>query len=119
MRPRPPLRRVRAAAWALRAAIAARRQLAGGQMPPLDLPPVPELPDSSTWTVNFVLDKAMFTCLVRATVRQAWHAAHGWQRDLVIGVRPPDSDFEAHAWLEGDDPRAAEGYYELTRRGPA
>ena len=41
------------------------------------------------------------SCLVRAIVRQAWEAAHGRRRDLIVGVTDP-AGFRAHAWLEGD-----------------
>jgi hypothetical protein len=41
------------------------------------------------------------TCLVNAIVLQAWEAAHGQRRDLVIGTTGPDG-FHAHAWLDGD-----------------
>lgn len=116
MRLRRRLRSVLAAAWALRAATSARRQLAAGRMPPLDLPRVPRLPDSAVWGVHAALRPRLFTCLVRASVRQAWHSAHGWQRDLVIGVTAPGPHFQAHAWLDGDDPGAAGTYHELARR---
>jgi Transglutaminase-like superfamily len=117
MKPRQRLRSLLAAAWALRAATSARRQLSAGRMPPLDLPRVPpRVPDSAIWGVHAALRPRLFTCLVRASVRQAWHSAHGWQRDLIIGVKAPGPDFEAHAWLEGDDPGTAGAYHELTRR---
>jgi transglutaminase superfamily protein len=119
MRVRSRLRAVRAASWALRAGWAARRQLGAGKMPPLDLPPVPRLPATAGWAVHAALRPRVFTCLVRAAVRQAWDAAHGWRRDLIIGVRTPGENFAAHAWLDGDDPRAGEGYHELLRRGAA
>jgi hypothetical protein len=38
---------------------------------------------------------------VNAIVLQAWEAAHGQRRDLVIGTTGPDG-FHAHAWLDGD-----------------
>jgi hypothetical protein len=41
------------------------------------------------------------TCLVNSIVVQAWEAAHGRRRDLVIGITGLDG-FRAHAWLEGD-----------------
>lgn len=41
------------------------------------------------------------SCLVNAIVLQAWEAAHGRTRDLVIGTTGPNG-FRAHAWLEGD-----------------
>jgi hypothetical protein len=41
------------------------------------------------------------TCLVNSIVLQAWEAAHGKRRDLVIGTTGPNG-FHAHAWLDGD-----------------
>jgi hypothetical protein len=40
-------------------------------------------------------------------VLQAWDAAHGRSRDLVIGITGPDG-FRAHAWLDGDPTPAAD-----------
>jgi hypothetical protein len=39
--------------------------------------------------------------LVNSIVLQAWEAAHGCDRDLVIGITGP-TGFRAHAWLDGD-----------------
>lgn len=47
------------------------------------------------------------SCLVNAIVLQAWEAAHGRRRDLVVGVTGPNG-FRAHAWLEGDPVPAAD-----------
>ena len=63
------------------------------------------------------------TCLVNSIVMQAWEAAHGKHRDLVIGTTGPE-DFEAHAWLEGDpvvpasesDAQSVRDFSELLRR---
>ena len=52
---------------------------------------------------------------MRATIRQAWHAAHGSRRDLVIGVTPPARGFRAHAWLDGDPPSEWAEYHEVHR----
>jgi hypothetical protein len=93
----------------------ARRRVAAGGLPPFELPKAPAVPLSAGYGVELALRPPVFTCLVRASVRQAWFAAHGVARDLVIGVTTPD-DFKAHAWLEGDDPRASTGYSELYRR---
>jgi hypothetical protein len=49
-------------------------------------------------------------------VLQEWFAAQGSLRDIVIGVTAPNSDFQAHAWLEGDPPCHSEGFKELLRR---
>ena len=119
MRTRPRLGSLRAGAWAVRAALSARREVRAGRMPPYALPPVPPVSESSVWMVQAVLPPPLFTCLVRASVRQAWHAAHGWRRDLIIGVKAPGEDFGAHAWLEGDHSHSVAGYHELTRRSAA
>ena len=58
------------------------------------------------------------TCLERATVLQAWDAAHDRPRELIIGVTSPRKGFRAHAWLEGDPPCHEEGFTELLRRPP-
>ena len=47
------------------------------------------------------------SCLVRAIVVQAWEAAHGRHRDLIVGVTGA-TDFRAHAWLDGDPVPLAE-----------
>jgi hypothetical protein len=106
---------LRALAWAWRAALDARRQVAAGELPPLDLPPVPKVPLSAEYGVHLALQPRLFTCLVRASVRQAWLSGHGVARDLVIGVTEP-GEFKAHAWLEGDPPHGQAGYLELLRR---
>jgi hypothetical protein len=46
--------------------------------------------------------------LVNAIVLQAWEAAHGRRRDLVIGTTGPEG-FRAHAWLEGGPDLKVEG----------
>ena len=104
----------RAAVWAFRAALVVRRRVAEGGLPPFGLPPVPPVPASAAGGVLLALRPRLFTCLVRASVRQAWLKAHGVRRDLIIGVTSP-RDFSAHAWLDGDPPAAAAGYTELTR----
>jgi hypothetical protein len=104
----------RACAWALHAALVARRRVAGGGLPPFDLPAAPPVPLSAGRGVRIALRPRVFTCLVRSSVLQAWYAAHGIRRDLVIGVTSP-RDFTAHAWLDGE-PGAGEGYAELMRR---
>jgi len=105
---------LRALGWALHAAVVARRRVAAGELPPFDLPAPPPVPLSAGGGVRIALRPGRFTCLVRATVLQAWYAGHGIHRDLIIGVTSP-RDFTAHAWLDGD-PHAGEGYAELMRR---
>ena len=109
---------LRAAWWTVRAARRARRQLAHGSLDNLVLPAVPPLPYEGRRAVGAVLRRRSDTCLVRASVRQAWDAAHGVPRDLVIGVTAPGSGFKAHAWLDGDPPCQSEGFHELLRRPP-
>ena len=109
---------LRAAWWTVRAARRARRHLVRGGLDGIILPAVPPLPYEGRRAVGAVLRHRSDTCLVRATVRQAWDAAHGHPRDLVIGVTAPGSGFKAHAWLEGDPPCQSEGFHELTRHPP-
>jgi hypothetical protein len=49
-------------------------------------------------------------------VLQRWLAAHGDQRDVIIGVLAPAEGFGAHAWLEGETPSSP--FQELTRVVP-
>jgi hypothetical protein len=113
---RTDLATLRAALWTLRAARSVRKQLGAGQPMPQRLPAVPRVPATAERGMKGVLTRREDTCLVRALVRQAWFAAHGSPRDLVIGVTPPSAGFRAHAWLDGDPPCHDEGYHELVRR---
>jgi hypothetical protein len=63
-----------------------------------------------------VLDRRPDTCLTRALVLQRWYASHGRRDDVVIGVAAPGQEFEAHAWLGGDETCAGDGFTELLRR---
>jgi hypothetical protein len=57
-------------------------------------------------------------CLVRASVRQAWLAAHGEAHDVVIGVAvDPPRELRAHAWLAHEQDEGA-GYEEIARVAP-
>ena len=105
---------VRAAAWAARASVAARRQLKTVRLEAIELPPAPGLPRHAGRGVQAVLRHAGGTCLERALVRQRWLAGQGVARDLVIGVAagPP---FSAHAWLDGDAAASSDGFQELGR----
>jgi hypothetical protein len=80
------------------------------------LRPPPKLPPEAEKGVSAVLRYRRNTCLVRAAVRQKWFASRGSHRDIVIGVTAPNSDFQAHAWLDGDPPCHSEGFEELLRR---
>ena len=107
---------LRAALWALRALRVARRELRAGRWESIELPRVPAVPDSAERAVEAVLRRRGATCLPRAVVRQAWFAARGSARDLVVGVTAPSGGFAAHAWLEGDPPCHTQRYQELLRR---
>lgn len=116
---RPPdLAELRAAFWTLRAATRARRDVARGGIEAVSLPRVPPVGMQASRGVVGVLRRTSHTCLVQATVRQAWLAAHGQRRDLIIGVKGPAAELEAHAWIDGDPPCHSEGFRELHRRPP-
>ena len=76
----------------------------------------PRVPEQAEAGVASVLQIMNTTCLERATVRQAWLAAQGLPRDLIIGVTAPGAAFSAHGWLEGDPAFEHEGFDELLRR---
>ncbi len=110
---------LRAAWWALRALRVARRAagsgaaIRGGD----HVPRPPVLPECAVGGVLAVLNRRPTTCLARALVLQRWYASHGRLHDVVIGVRGPTLELEAHAWLDGEE-SAGEGYTELLRRPP-
>ena len=104
---------LRATLWALRAVAAARRQLRRDGINRIELPDPPDVPESAVRGVQAVLRRQPATCLERALVLQRWYGAHGRPHDVVIGVAGSAESFEAHAWLEGEDP--GRGYRELSR----
>jgi hypothetical protein len=63
--------------------------------------------------VGIALRARRASCLESALVRQAWQAAHGRERDVVVGVTAPSDGFGAHAWLDGE--RGGEEFGELLR----
>jgi hypothetical protein len=108
---------LRAAAWAFRASARIREELAATPASaPLTLPSVPDIAETGERGVAAALRLTRANCLVEATVRQAWYAAHGDLRDVVIGVTAPSAGFAAHAWLDGDSSYQSEGFHELLRR---
>jgi hypothetical protein len=108
---------LRAAWWTLRAT----RRAARSDDPDakLTLPRVPPVSPHAERGVLAVLRRRSDTCLTQSRVRQAWLAAHGVKRDLIIGVKAPGDGFKAHAWLEGDPPSSHAGFAELARRPPS
>jgi hypothetical protein len=109
---------LRAAWWATRALRQARLALARGDLEHISLARPPRLPADAGYGVHAVLRRRSATCLERSLVLQRWHAAHGRPLDVVIGVKPPVSDFAAHAWLEGEPPPRGMTFGELTRLSP-
>ena len=86
-----------------------RRLLAAEGLEAALAPPAPpRLPPEAERGVRAVLRRRGESCLVRAVVLQAWEAAHGRRRDLIVGVTDP-AGFRAHAWLEGDPLHADAG----------
>jgi hypothetical protein len=113
---RGALRVLLAGWWTVRAARAVRSQLARHALAPIVVPAVPaSLSAAGPRAVHAVLRWSRAPCLERATVLQAWYLAHGWPRDVVLGVQG-SAEFGAHAWLDGTSGGA--GYAEVTRRPP-
>jgi Transglutaminase-like superfamily len=108
----------RAALWANRALTDVRRALAAGRLEGIAVPPPPRLPSSAERGVGAVLRRRSASCLERSLVLQRWHAAHGRQLEVVIGVRAPVDDFMAHAWLDGEPPPPGMTFDDLVRLSP-
>ena len=107
---------LRAAWWALRTARRTRRLLAAEGLEAALAPPAPPpLPAEAERGVSAVLRRRGESCLVKAIVLQAWQAAHGRRRDLIVGVTDP-AGFEAHAWLDGD-PRHTDAGVDTSQLG--
>lgn len=109
-----------AAIWAVVQLRRVRRRLSTMRMQTVHVAPPPRgLPDHARPVVVAVLRVRHATCLQRSLVLQAWDAAHGRRRPVVIGVTAPSQGFRAHAWLQGDrDCDAGEGFNELLRLEP-
>lgn len=106
---------LRSAVWATRAAVVAHRQLRRTPLAQVRLPSPTSYPPHARRGATAALRAFAASCLVRALVLQAWDAAHGTRRALVIGVTAPSSGFRAHAWLEGDRECHAGEFRELSR----
>ena len=106
---------IRAAVWALRSCRRVHRS--AGVIAGPGLPRVPDVKPAAFAGVRHVLWLRGEQCLVSAYVRQAWLAAHGDARELVIGTTGPEG-FAAHAWLSGEDATQGVGYHELVRLAP-
>ena len=105
---------LRAAWWAFAAFRRTRRALRRERITDVFVTPPPELPVRAGRGVRAVLRRSDATCLERAFVLQAWEAAHGGCRDVVIGVNTGGERLAAHAWLDGE-PQDGAAYEELLR----
>jgi hypothetical protein len=110
--------RIATARWTLSALRAVRSRLTEQGLDAASAPPAPVVRAAAEKTMLHMLRLSRETCLVKSLVRQSWYMAHGDERDLVIGITVPAEDFEAHAWLEGDDVDEVDGFTELVRRRP-
>ena len=116
MRRPPDIATLRAAWWTDRALRHARAGLRDGALHDVVLPTLPRLPAGAERGVRAVLRRREHSCLERSLVLQRWLAAHGDERDVVIGTTGP-AGFQAHAWLDGDEDGAAR-FVELSRLPP-
>ncbi len=116
MRRPPDIPTLRAALWAQRALLSARRQLRAEELERVALPAPPGLPERAGRGVDALLRRRAHSCLEGALVRQRWLAHLGDDRDVVIGVSAPSESFAAHAWVDGDPDGG--GFAELRRLRP-
>ena len=106
---------LRAALWSLRACLRVHTAPDARGLHPPRLPRVPAVPAAAIAGVEHVLWLRSEQCLVRASVRQAWLAAHGEEHDVVIGVAlDAPGELRAHAWLAHEQHEGA-GYEEIAR----
>lgn len=112
---RPPdLSSLRALWWARQSLRRVRRDLVERPLQEVRAEPPPTLPADAFRGVRYALRTLSGTCLEQALVLQAWHAAHGDARSVVIGVTA-SRDFAAHAWLDGEPTASTQSYDELLR----
>ena len=109
---------LRAALWAVKACRRVRFATGVNDLEAPPLPTVPAVPPSAIRGVDHVLWLRAEQCLVRATIRQAWLAAHGEPQDIIVGVAiGATRQMQAHAWL-ANEPAEGVGYEELVRVPP-
>lgn len=106
------------ALWAMVAARLVRRRLTKvGVRAPVPRPP--RLGAQGGLGVMAALARLKPTCLERALVLQAWMAAQGTARDVVIGVpRNGMKSGPAHAWVDGMETSSPTTFIELHRIPP-
>jgi hypothetical protein len=101
--------------WVRRASRQVRRQLGRGHRVDEVTVPAPPPPSLRSWRAARIAQRVSArNCLVRSLVRQAWLAADGVERDVVIGVRR-NPEFGAHAWIDGDPLPPEDAFEELVR----
>jgi hypothetical protein len=115
VRNRVDLPTLRAAWWATLALGQARRALRRGGLHAIAIASPPPLPPRAERGVLAMLRRLPHTCLERALVLQRWQAAHGKARDVIIAVKGPSREFEAHAWLDGEPDGDVQDFEELLR----
>lgn len=115
MRRLPDLATARAMWWAGRSLVRVRRSLRAAALPDVRVGRPPALPPEAERGMRFVLGNRPSTCLQRALVQQAWHAAQGRPREVVVGVTGSSNGFSAHAWLDGTPGEPAPEFRELLR----
>jgi hypothetical protein len=55
-------------------------------------------------------------CLPRALLQYALHRRDGVEARLMVGVKKPDGDFAAHAWVEATDSIPGDEYTPVLSR---
>jgi hypothetical protein len=108
---------LRAMLWANRALGQIRRQLKRGELQSLEVAPAPRLPRTAALGVSEVLRRRRTTCLEEVLVIQRWKAAQNEPVDVIVGIKPGEDLFRAHAWIDGDG-TVEEGFEELFRVAP-
>ncbi len=108
---------LRAMWWANRALGQIRRELRRGKLEQLRVTPVPRLPRDAARGLATVLRRRKPTCLEEALLIQRWKAAQDEPVDVIVGVKPGEELFRAHAWIDGDE-AVEEGFAELFRVSP-
>lgn len=109
---------IRAAWWTHRALRLVQDDLKSNGLDFEPPPAPPKLPPRARRGVLAVLRRQESTCLGRALVLQRWDSAHGQDRDVIIAVKGPSVDFEAHAWLDGEPDGDVASFAELMRLAP-
>jgi hypothetical protein len=119
MRRPPDIADARAAWWAWRAIRDARVQLRDGAIRDVRLDAPPAVGRGAARAVRLVIAKQRPSCLERSLVMQRWLAAHGIERDVVVGTDGrPGVNFAAHAWLDGEAETPGARYAEILRLAP-